>query len=98
MESPLQVDDPVAHFRVHCPTCRQNIWAGLEPPPEEGDEVLTEHDCPGPVDLEAAPQLHTSRAVRDEQDEVLAPNAARVSGYPVDPAPPFGGPKDSPAE
>lgn len=102
MESPLQVDDPMAHFRVHCPACRQNVWAGFEEPPAAGDEVLADHDCPGPVDIETAPEpqpvpRRSLRAVHDESGEVaLAPDTSRVSGYPVQPAPPFGGPEDSP--
>lgn len=52
-ESPLPADDPLATFRVQCPVCRNNIWAGHVPPPEEGDELLAQHSCPGPADTDA---------------------------------------------
>lgn len=113
MESPLQVDDPMAFFRVHCPTCRRNIWAGYEAPDEGGDAVLEAHqggDCPGPVDIteDAAPEPTPGRMLQavtvEESTETLAdvasspgmPGPDRPSGYPTEPAPPFGGPKDSP--
>lgn len=107
MESPLQVDEPMAPYRVHCPTCRRNIWAGYEAPEEGGDAVIEAHqddECPGPVDIteDAAPQPRRAlRAVSvDEPAETLAdvasspgvPDPVRPSGYPVEPAPPVDGP------
>lgn len=111
MESPLQVDDPSALFRVHCPVCRQNVWAGYDPP-ESGDDVLAEHepDCPGPeaaqVDdgtaAEQVPARHAARPVESlaSVDETVQPDqydpTIPVSGQPGYPIPAPGGPGDSP--
>lgn len=78
MESPLQVDDPAAVFRVHCTVCRQNVWAGLDEPPGSGDDILGEHDCPGPVDITEDPGPGPT--------PLLEPQT-RLEGEPRGPAP-----------
>jgi hypothetical protein len=101
MESPLQVDDPGAAFRVHCPTCRQNIWAGLEEPPGTGDEMLANHACPGPADIDAAPEPapHRSlRAVRDDAPTAVDGPAAGSTDTTMDTVPDTARPSGYPTE
>jgi hypothetical protein len=45
--SPVDVDYPYASFRVACPVCGAHLWAGMEPPPVQGEEIIAGHDCPG---------------------------------------------------
>lgn len=74
MDSPLDPDSPIATYRVSCPVCRQNVWAGDEPPPAEGEEILAEHDCPGP---DATPPVQ-SRALQAVPEPVEEPTGTPV--------------------
>ena len=63
MESPLDPDDDFATYRVACPTCNTAVWAGHGPPPDEGENLLSGHDCEVPDETLAEPGSNGNEGV-----------------------------------
>lgn len=94
-ESPLQVDDPLATYRVHCSRCWRNVWAGHDVPPAPGEDILAEHICPEDQPQQGAKPRATAKKPRakgrtDQSARDLLDTPPGSHGHPAQPGPPLG--------
>lgn len=95
--SPLDPDYPLAPYRVMCPVCGINLWADIEAPPVQGEEIIGEHDCPGrDPQLDVTPDSSPGAPVAARAATPESPKAQRVTlaGVARDVPPPPPKPKD----